>query len=89
MAALTASQTLRESGGSLTRWIIQFTSVNNGDTYTAAFGTSVVDYFAVSHATAITKSNSGIIAIYDNVNTFTFQTGLGGQSATLFVYARD
>lgn len=86
MAVQTAASTKRESNGSLTLYIITFTSVANGDTYvfSSASAPDPIGYWCNGEATTVGSSVAYVAA----TNTFTFYLGATGK-VTLYLLVRS
>jgi hypothetical protein len=84
--AVTLASTYRESAGSTTFYIFNFSSVVDADTWDSGLGTSVVGYWANGQTNEATAGQEGI-AVSNSSGTFTFGLKTTG-AVNLFVLAR-
>lgn len=89
MSALTAASQDRESIGSVTLHIFDFSSVTSADTFASGLGTSIVSYWAQPTTNVGTGSNPAGAVVTNSSGTFTFSGILSSSAVTLFVVARN
>jgi hypothetical protein len=89
MSALTVSSQDRESMGSLTLHIFDFSSVTSADTFASGLGTSVVGYWVQPTTSVGTGSNPAGAVATNSSGTFTFSGILSSSALSLFVVARN
>ncbi len=77
---------IRESVGSLTLFIVRFTSVATTDTYASGLGSNVVGYWANGETDEGTDGDEGI-NVANSSGTFTFALKTAG-IVTLYILAR-
>jgi hypothetical protein len=84
MAALTAASVRQVSSGDLTMKIVNFTSVDDADTYASGLSTKVVDYWVQVKADPTTNTSAGC-NVAESSGTFTFYPGVDSLENTLFI----
>ena len=89
MAALTAASINRESLGSLTLHVVNFTAITGADTYASGLGTSVVSWWATSKFNGGTTTTGNGISVSNSSGTFTFCMGTAAAAATLFIISKS
>jgi len=87
MAAKTPNTIVRESMGSLTLLICQFstTNIDNDDTYATGLGTNLVDCW---FNCTLTDTAAKDVHPSNSSGTITFSTGEDDITGTLFILAR-
>ena len=88
MGALSIASQQRDSVGSLTLHVFNFSSVTTGDTFASGLGASVIGYWAQDTTSAGTGSNPCGAVATNSSGTFTFTGMLSSTAVTLFVVAR-
>lgn len=86
MSLITAAKSLRESAGSMTLNIFQFTTATSGDTFASGLGTSVIDFWGCAESLPNTTFQAGI-SISNSAGTFTLGPSFP-TAMTLFVLSR-
>jgi hypothetical protein len=88
MAAQTAASgyPIRENVGSLTLYVVKFTSVSTTDTYASGLGTNVVGYWANAENDEGTDGDEGV-NVANSSGTFTFALKTAGV-VYLYILAR-
>ena len=89
MSALTAASTYRESMGSLTLHIVNFSSISGDDTYASGLGTQVVGYWAQDTQAVGTTVNAAGMNVNNSSGTFTFAPALASTPGTLFIVSKS
>ena len=87
MAVQTAAATYRESLGSLTLLVFNFTSVTGADTFVSGLP-NVIGYWAVSHFNGGTTTTGNGISVVNSSGTFTFCLGTAATNVDLYVITR-
>lgn len=89
MAALTATNTYRESVGSMTLLVYTFSSVSTGDTFASGLGSNALFYNAIITQLPTTQASAGYGVGYNSTTgVFTLYPGENSDSAALQVLAR-
>lgn len=87
MAALTPTNTYRESLGSLTLLIVSLTGSSTTDTYTTTAGIPVLSYWAQPNIGSTSTSVIDVTFV-QSTGVFTFNTVTNDGAFTLFILAR-
>lgn len=89
MAALTPSAVGRESIGSMTFIIAQFTTCATGDTWASGLGSNVLAWNAQPTSGPTTQASTGATVLYSSTTgVFTLKPGEDGNALSLQVACR-
>jgi hypothetical protein len=89
MGAITAASTYRESMGSLTLHIFNFSAISGDDTFASGLGTSVVGFWCTDTMAVGSTVNAAGMNVSNSSGTFTFAPALAASTGTLYVVARN
>lgn len=89
MAALTPSTVGRESIGSMTFIVAQFTTCATGDTWTSGLGSNVLAFNAQPTSGPTTQASAGATVAYSSTTgIFTLKPGEDGNALSLQIACR-